>query len=147
MTSRSELVPEEKLTAEETLTLWVYERQEPLLMSTDELEPRYGRLQAILKRLSIRSICALPLRTAHRKLGAITFGSKQVDAYSPNNIRFVSQVADYIALAFDDALNFAALRRTSEELQTKNDHLQRLLDVTNQVVSNFEIRDVLLSIS
>ena len=147
MTSRSELVPEEKLTPEETLTLWVYERQEPLLMSTDELEPRYGRLQAILKRLSIRSICALPLRTAHRKLGAITFGSKQVDAYSPNEIRFVSQVADYIALAFDDAFNFAALRGASEELQSKNDRLRLLLDVTNQVVSNLELRDLLRAIS
>ena len=147
MTSRLELVPEERLTPEETPTSWVYERQEPLLMSTDELEPRYGRLQAILKRLSIRSICALPLRTAHRKLGAITFGSKQVDAYSPNEIRFVSQVADYIALAFDDAFNFAALRGASEELQSKNDRLRLLLDVTNQVVSNLELRDLLRAIS
>jgi len=147
MTSRSELVPEEKLAPEETLTLWVYERQEPLLRATDEMEPRYGRLQAILKRLHIRSICALPLTTAHRKLGAITFGSKQVDAYSPNDIRFVSQVADYIALAFDDAFNFAALRRASEELQSKNDRLRLLLDVTNQVVSNLELRDLLRAIS
>ena len=147
MTSRSELVPEQNLTPEETLTLSVYERQEPLLTSTDELEPRHGRLQAILKRLSIRSICALPLTTAHRKLGAITFGSKQVDAYSPNEVRFVSQVVDYIALALDDALNFAALRRASEELQNKNDRLQLLLDVTNQVVSNLELRDLLRAIS
>jgi formate hydrogenlyase transcriptional activator len=147
MTSRSELVPEQNLTPEETLTLSVYERQEPLLTSTDELEPRHGRLQAILKRLSIRSICALPLTTAHRKLGAITFGSKQVDAYSPNELRFVSQVVDYIALAFDDASNFAALRRASEELQNKNDRLQLLLDVTNQVVSNLELRDLLRAIS
>jgi formate hydrogenlyase transcriptional activator len=147
MTSRSELVPEEKLTLEETLTLSVHERQEPVLMSTDELEPRHGRLQAILKRLYIRSICALPLTTAHRKLGAITFGSKQVDAYSPNEVRFVSQVVDYIALALDDALNFAALRRASEELQNKNDRLQLLLDVTNQVVSNLELRDLLRAIS
>src|SRR5260370_19881432 len=132
---------------EETFTLWVYERQEPLLRSTDEMEPCYGRLQAILKRLNIRSICALPLTTAHRKLGAITFGSKQADAYSPNDIRFLSQVADYIALAFDDALNFAALRQASEELQSKNDRLRLLLDVTHQVVSNLELRDVLRTIS
>src|SRR6267143_6535066 len=44
MTTRSELVPEEKLTPEETLTLRVYERQEVLLRSTEEMEPRYGRL-------------------------------------------------------------------------------------------------------
>jgi formate hydrogenlyase transcriptional activator len=147
MTSRSELVPEEKLTPEETLTLWVYERQQPLLRSTNEMEPCYGRLQAILKSLYIRSICALPLTTAHRKLGAITFGSKQVDTYSPSEVRFVSQVAVYLALAFDDALNLAALRQASEELQSKNDRLQLLLDVTNQVVSNLELRDLLRAIS
>jgi len=147
MTSRSELVPEEKLTPEETLTLWVYDRQEPLLRSTNEMEPCCRRLQAILKRLYIRSICALPLTTAHRKLGAITFGSKQVDTYSPNEVQFVSEVAGYIALAFDDALNLAALRRATEELQSRNDRLQLLLDVTNQVVSNLELRDLLRAIS
>src|ERR1700732_5221906 len=147
MTSRSELVPDENLTPEETLTLRVYERQEPLLRSTNEMEPCCRRLQAILKRLYILSICALPLTTAHRKLGAITFGSKQVDTYSPSEVQFVSEAAAYIALAFDDALNFAAWRRKSEELRSKNDRLQLLLDVTNQVVSNLELRDLLRAIS
>jgi formate hydrogenlyase transcriptional activator len=147
MASGSELLPEEELTPEETLTLWVYQQQEPALRSTNEMEPRYGRLQALLKRLQIRSICALPLTTAHRKLGAITFGSKQHDTYSSREVRFVSQVAGYIALAFDDASNFDALRQASEELQSKNDRLQLLLDVTNQVVSNLELRDLLRAIS
>jgi formate hydrogenlyase transcriptional activator len=147
MTSQAELVPDEKLTPEETLAPWVYERQEPLLRSTGEMEPRYGRLQAMLQRLSIRSICALPLTTAHGKLGVITFGGKQLDTYSPREVRFVSQVAGYIALAFEDASNFAALRLASEELQSKNDQLQLLLDVTNQVVSNLELRDLLRAIS
>jgi len=44
-----------------------------------------------LEKALIRSICALPLRTAHRQLGAITFGSKQVDAYSQTRFRFVSK--------------------------------------------------------
>ncbi|HVH85820.1 MAG TPA: sigma 54-interacting transcriptional regulator, partial [Terriglobales bacterium] len=147
MSSRSELVREETLTPEETLTQWVYERQEPVLRSTNELEPRYGRLQAILQGLNVGLVCALPLTTPHRKLGAITFGSKQVDRYSPSQMRFASQVADYIALAFDDALNFAALRRASEELRSKNERLQLLLDVTNQIVSNLELRDLLRAIS
>jgi formate hydrogenlyase transcriptional activator len=147
VTTRTELLPDEELTPEETLTLRVYERQESLLRSTNDLEPRYSRLQALLRRLNIRSICALPLTTAHRKLGAITFGSKQVDTYSPSEVQFVSEVAAYIALAFDDALNFAALRRASEELRSQNDRLRLLLDVTNQVVSNLELRDLLRAIS
>ncbi len=147
MTSRAELIPEGTLTPEETLTLRVYERQEPVLRSTNEMEPCCARLQTILKKLSIRSICALPLTTAHRKLGAITFGSRQVDTYSAEEVRFVSEVAGYIALAFDDALNLASLRRATEELQSKNERLQLLLDVTNQVVSNLELRDLLRAIS
>jgi transcriptional regulator with GAF, ATPase, and Fis domain len=67
MASRSALVPEEDLTLEETLALCVYDQQEILLRSTDEMEPRYSRLRAILKRLYIRSICTLPLTTAHQK--------------------------------------------------------------------------------
>jgi formate hydrogenlyase transcriptional activator len=147
VTTRAELLPDEELTPEETLTLQVYERQESLLRSTNEMEPRYSRLQALLRKLNIRSICALPLTTAHRKLGAITFGSKQVETYSPSEVQFVSEAAAYIALAFDDALNFAAWRRKSEELRSKNDRLQLLLDVTNQVVSNLELRDLLRAIS
>jgi formate hydrogenlyase transcriptional activator len=147
MTRRSEPIREEQLAPEETLTLRVYERQEPVLRSGDEMEQCHGRLRAILHGFHVRSICALPLTTAHRKLGAIIFGSRQLDTYSPNDIGFVSQVVDYIALAFDDALNFAALRRASEELRSKNDRLRLLLDVTNQVISNLELRDLLRAIS
>src|SRR5260370_23283120 len=107
------------------------------------MEPCYGRLQAILKGLSIRSICALPLTTAHSKLGAITFGSKQVDAFSPSEVRFVSQVAGYVALAFDDALNFAALRRAACELHIKNDNTHLSLQVTNQVFSTLVLPHLL----
>jgi formate hydrogenlyase transcriptional activator len=147
MSSRSEPVREEQLAPEEILTLRVYERQEAVLRSGDEMEQCRGRLQAILQGAPMRSICALPLTTAHRKLGVIVFGSKQVDTYSPNEVGFVSQVVNYIALAFDDALNFAALRRASEELRSKNDRLRLLLDVTNQLVSNLELRDLLRAVS
>jgi formate hydrogenlyase transcriptional activator len=144
---RSVVFIEEKLSNDERLTSRVYEHQEPLLTSTDQIDPRFSRLRAILERLDIRSICIFPLTTAHRKLGAIAFSSKELDAYSPEEVRFLSLAAKQIALALDDALNFAALRRASEELRSKNDRLQLLLDITNQVVSNLELRDVLRSIS
>jgi formate hydrogenlyase transcriptional activator len=147
MESRSVLVAEEKLSPEETFVSSVYERQESWLRSTEEIEPRYERLKTPLQNRGIRSICALPLTTGHRRLGVISFGSKQPNAYPPEEVKFISQVADQIALAFDDALNFAALRRASKELQTKNNRLQLLLDVTNQFVSNLELRDLLRAIS
>src|SRR5260370_17246935 len=53
MASRSEFVPEEQLMPEETLTLWVSQRQEPLLRSPDDLDPRYTPLQPTLTRLNL----------------------------------------------------------------------------------------------
>jgi hypothetical protein len=37
--SGGEVVPEDKLTFEEDLTLWVYDQQKPLLHTTEEKEP------------------------------------------------------------------------------------------------------------
>jgi formate hydrogenlyase transcriptional activator len=56
-------------------------------------------------------------------------------------------VADQIALAFDGALNFTALRRVSEELQSKNDQLQLLLETTNQLVSKLELPELLRTVA
>jgi formate hydrogenlyase transcriptional activator len=147
MVSGSEVIPEDKLTFKEDLTLWVYDQQKPLLHTTEGKEPSYGRLRAILNQLSIRSICALPLTTAQCKLGVVTFGSERLDSYSTNEVSFLSQAADLMALAFDNALNFAGLRRWSEEPRLENERLKLLLDLTNQVVSHLELRDLLRAIS
>ena len=130
--SRS-LLPNGNLASEERLTSWAYEHQQPLLTSTDEPDSRYRRAHGILKGYGIRSTCTLPLTTAHRRLGAISFGSKSPHTYAPDEVRFASLVADQIALAFDNALNFLDLQKTSEELQNKNDRLQLLLGLTNQL--------------
>ena len=144
--SRS-LLPNGNLASEERLTSWAYEHQQPLLTSTDEPDSRYRRAHGILKGYGIRSTCTLPLTTAHRRLGAISFGSKSPHTYAPDEVRFASLVADQIALAFDNALNFLDLQKTSEELQNKNDRLQLLLGLTNQLVSNLELSDLLRSVA
>jgi len=147
MGTRSVLIPDENVTPRERLTWWVYEHQEPLLTSTSEANSRYERVHAILRKLHIRSTCTLPLTTVYRKLGAISFGSKQLDTYSAEEVRFASLVADQIALAFDNAMNLRAFQKASEELQSKNDRLHLLLELTNQVVSNLELGDLLRTIA
>jgi formate hydrogenlyase transcriptional activator len=140
MKSRSALAPEQDLPREEKPSWWVYEHQQPLLTSTDQVNPPNGRLHAALKRCQICSICTLPLTTAHRKLGAVSFCSKHLDAYSPEEVPFLSIVAGHIALAFDNAQNF-------RELQNRNERLELLLDLTNRLVSKLELRDLLRSIA
>jgi formate hydrogenlyase transcriptional activator len=147
MESRSVVVPEEIVASEETFASWVYEHQEPLLTSTGQTDRRHSGLQGFLEKHRIRSICTLPLTATHRRLGVISFCSRHLDTYPPEEIRFLSHVADQIALAFENALNFTALRRASEELHSNNERLRLLLESTNQLVSNLELRDLLKTIA
>jgi formate hydrogenlyase transcriptional activator len=66
--------------------------------------------------------------------------SERADAYSEDEVRFLGLVADQMALAIDDALNFETSRTAQEQLKL-------LLDVTNSVVSTLDLRELLRSVS
>src|SRR5258707_9985673 len=57
-----------------------------------------------------------------------------------DEFRFLGLVADQMALAIDDALNFEASRTAQEQLKL-------LLDLTNSVVSTLDLRELLRSVS
>jgi formate hydrogenlyase transcriptional activator len=133
-------IPPPEFEPRETLTAWVYEHQEPLIIPFLERETRFPRVTALLESEGIRSLCALPLRTAHRRLGCFSIGSQQPNAYSQDEIGFLSLVADEVALAIDDAYHFDALRQ-------EKDRLGMLLDVSTAVTSNLELPDLLRAIS
>jgi formate hydrogenlyase transcriptional activator len=147
MENRRDVSVGEKLPADQELTSWVFEHQQPLVTSTAEIGADSGCAKEFLQRLGIRSVCVFPLTTVHRKLGAITFGSKEGDAYSLEEAKFLSLVAEQIASTFDHALNFKALASASVELRRKKERLELLLDITNRLVSSLEFRDLLRAIS
>jgi formate hydrogenlyase transcriptional activator len=95
---------------------------------------------AQLKKIGLQSACAFPLSTAHRRLGSLVIASQKPNAYSEEEVRFLSLVADQIALAMDDAINFQASRRAQERLEL-------LLDLTNRIVSTLDLRDLLREIT
>ena len=132
---------------EETITKWVYQSQEPMVIPSLDEETRFPRMVAFLKEKGFQSICALPLTTVHRRIGSIAVASKQTDAYCSEEVRFLSLVADQAALAIDDALNFESSRIAQNALQHKNDRLKLLLEVNNSIISNLEVRDLLRAIS
>ena len=136
-----------KLAPEETMTWWVYQHQQPLVIPSIEDETRFPAAVGLLNNLGIRSICTLPLTTTHRRLGGLAVGSTEPGAYNGEELRFLTLVANQVALALDDALNFKASERALEALQRERDRLQLLLDVTSRVVSNLDLRELLRAIS
>src|SRR2546428_7767129 len=95
---------------------------------------------ALLQTYGMQSICGLPLTTVHRRLGGLCLGSAYPNTYSEEEVCFLALVADHVALVIDDALNFEAAQR-------EKDRLELLLDLTNSLVSNLELRDLLRAIS
>jgi formate hydrogenlyase transcriptional activator len=133
--------------ANETITKWVFLRQEPLVIPSLDEEIRFPQMVAFLKEKGFQSACVLPLTTIHRRIGSIGVASKRADAYCKEEVRFLSVVADQVALAIDDALNFEASQAAQAKLERKSERLKLLLEVNNTIVSNLELRDLLAAIS
>jgi formate hydrogenlyase transcriptional activator len=133
--------------ADQTITKWVYQRQQPLVIPLLSQETRFPQMIAFLREKGFQSICALPLTTVHRRIGSIAVASRNTDAYCEQEVRFLSLVADQVALAIDDALNFEASRAAQTALQHKNERLKLLLEINNTIVSNLELRELLRAIS
>jgi formate hydrogenlyase transcriptional activator len=127
------------LVTEETLAWWVHQHQEIVVVPDLHLETRFLKTVERLLALGMRSLCALPLTTTHRHLGSLIVTSRLVDAYSADEISFLSLVAGQVALAIDDARNFRESQRAGERLRM-------LLDLTNRVVSTLDLQAVLREI-
>src|SRR5580658_6704163 len=124
----------------ETLPAYVYRTQETIVLDSWDSDARFPIKSNFMREAGLRSLCAVPLTTAHRRLGSLIIASVVPEAYTPEEVRFFSLVADQIALATDDAINFTNSQRAQERLQL-------LLDLTNRVASHLNLREVLREIS
>jgi len=125
---------------EQTIAWWVHHNQQAVVIADVALENRFPEQMRALRECGLRSICAVPLTTAHRRLGSLALGSRVPYAYSEEEVRFVCLIADQIALAMDDAMNSDAARRAQERLEL-------LLAFTNRMVANLDLREVLRELS
>lgn len=134
-------------TKEETLSAWMCQRQKPLIIPFLDREILlHGKIKGLAED-GIRSLCAFPLICAHQRIGCLFIGSKQPEAYSDDEVLFLSLIADMIASAIAGAMNLEALKKTQADLQGEKDRLQLLLELNNQVVSNLELRTLLRTVS
>jgi formate hydrogenlyase transcriptional activator len=133
-------VPLTEVVLEGTPVEWVHNSQQALVTADWSRETRFAKHAASLRELGIASTCVLPLARGQRRLGVLSLGRSRAGAYSEDEVRFLSLVADQIALAIDAAVNFYLSRQAQ-------DRLKLILDLTNQVVSNLNFQELLRTIS
>src|ERR1700732_2590393 len=84
----------------------VLQTQHPLIISNVVEESRGPQRPQRAKPFGVNSLCYLPLTTAHRRLGVLTFACKQAAAYDTADANFLEHVANQVAVAVENALAF-----------------------------------------
>jgi formate hydrogenlyase transcriptional activator len=133
--------PGEDLPVEDMPRFAVYSTQELLYIADWNTDERFPRLKQFLaeKGAKIGSVVRVPLTTPHRRLGALGISSAPGVTYGPEDVEFLRLIARVVAFALDDGLNL----KRAQAAQTR---LQLLLNLTNQITSNLELREVLRAI-
>jgi len=131
----------------ETPSGLVWETQQPFILDDIDKEMRFPALLQILRENGVKSACAVPLTTAQRRLGVLSFGRTTPHRHSESEIAFLQQVARQVAVAVDNALNFERAQAYQRQLAQERDRLRVLLEVNNAVVSKLDLHALLNAIS
>ena len=131
----------------ETPSGWVWETQQPFIWNDTQEETRFQFLLQILRENGVRSACSVPVTTAQRRLGVLSFGRRTAHHYAEGEIAFMQQVARQVAVAVDNALNFERAQAYQRQLAQERDRLRVLLEVNNAMVSKLDLHALLNAIS
>ncbi len=132
---------------DETPSGLVWQTQQPLIIPDINLEIRYQKIMQLMRENGVRSCCLLPLTTAQRRLGAIGWGSGERGAFDSADLEFLGQVARQVAVAVENVLNYDSAQCYQRELARQRDRLQVVLDVTNAMVANLDLRELFQVVS
>jgi formate hydrogenlyase transcriptional activator len=118
----SDRVHETDYPVEEEPAGWVWQAQQPLIVCDLGGETRWPRFRERVG-TRITSFCALPLTTARRRLGVLSFACTQV-AYEHADVQFLQHVANQVAVAVENALAFGQIEELKEKLETEKVYLE-----------------------
>src|SRR5712672_1108583 len=96
----------------------VFRTGEPVSLTTEEIAA-YPEAMAL-----IHSCCLLPLLGGERAVGVLALGSAGEGAFTEEDLSFLGQVANQIALAVDNALAYGEISQLKDRLVRENVYLE-----------------------
>jgi formate hydrogenlyase transcriptional activator len=103
----------------------VLQTQQRLIISNVTEETRWPRFREVMRPSGGQSCCQLPLTTARRRLGTISFVCKQPAAYDAADLGFLQLVANQVALAVENALAFQEIEALKDKLSQEKGYLEQ----------------------
>src|ERR1700721_3787901 len=98
-----------------------------------DTEERYPRFKEWAKKIGLGSGLRVPLTTPHRRLGVFGISRDNVNPFSEEDICFLRLVGRVVAFALDDGLNLRRAQSVHACLQSQNERLQLLLNLTHRI--------------
>ncbi|MFN7944113.1 MAG: sigma 54-interacting transcriptional regulator [Blastocatellia bacterium] len=120
---------------------------QPVFINRAEPEKNTSDFNRRFLETGVRSGGCVPLIVHGRKLGVLGFASFREDAFPDDHQQLLSQIADQIAIAVENALNFERARQAEQEVKHQLDRERLLLEINNAVVSQLDLRDLVQVIS
>jgi diguanylate cyclase (GGDEF)-like protein len=98
---------------------WVAREGQPVLLDEASGDPRFAPRFDAVSRWATGSVLAVPLRSKGRVLGVMELVNvRGAKAFTPDDLRTLATIADYAAIAIENARNFERIR----ELTLLDDH-------------------------
>ncbi len=112
-----------------------------------DTEERFPQFKEWAQKMGLGSGVRVPLTTPHRRLGVFGISRDTVNPFSEEDIGFLRLVGRVVAFAVDDGLNLRRAQRVHACLQSQNERLQLLLNLTNRITSNLRLRELLRAVA
>ena len=129
-----------RLPVDEDPAGWVWQNQQPLVISDLGSETRWPEGVRIARELGISTLILVPLSAGDNRFGAFGFCSVAPLAPTPAEIAFLERVASEFAVAVESFLARQAAVRERDRLRT-------LFDITDSLVSKLNQDDLFSAIS
>ena len=98
----------------------------------------------------LKSLCFLPLTSRNRAVGTLNLGRLRDDAFGEDDISFLTQVANQISLAVENALAYREIRELKDQLSNEKlyleDEIRSELNFSQIVGSSPSLRRVLKAV-
>jgi GAF domain-containing protein len=140
-------LPAPDLSPEESLSYWIVRHQAPLVIPNVEDEVRFPKAMAYFRSQEVRSTCSLPLTTPRRRMGMLVAGDSELHVYDTEDVTFLSLVANQVALAIDDAMNYGALQQTLAVERERMRNVEACDELLRALSTVLDIRQVFPQIS